>query len=73
MSIGGEYLKTVIKRFTDAKITAEKALEQLSESELFWSPNEESNSIAIVIMNLWEILKRKNRLWNCGNLVGIPF
>ncbi|PAE31357.1 DUF1572 family protein, partial [Bacillus sp. 7884-1] len=52
MSIGGEYLKTVIKRFTEAKITAEKAVEQLSESELFWSPNEESNSIAIIIKHM---------------------
>ncbi|MGM9978015.1 MAG: DUF1572 family protein, partial [Clostridium sp.] len=43
MNIGSEYLKTVIQRFTDAKITAEKALEQLSERELFWTPNEESN------------------------------
>jgi hypothetical protein len=52
MSIGGEYLKTVTHRFTEAKITAEKAMEQLTESELFWSPNEESNSIAIIIKHM---------------------
>jgi hypothetical protein len=52
MNIGGEYLKTVIKRFTEAKLTTEKAIDQLTESELFWSPNEESNSIAIIIKHM---------------------
>lgn len=31
MNMGNEYLKTVIQRFKDAKETAEKALEQLTE------------------------------------------
>jgi hypothetical protein len=52
MNIGREYLKTVIIRFKDAKVTAEKAIEQLSESELFWAPNEESNSIAIIVKHM---------------------
>lgn len=49
MNLGSEYLKTVIQRFEDAKVTAEKALEQLTESELFWAPNEESNSTAVIV------------------------
>ncbi|SFA85510.1 MULTISPECIES: DUF1572 family protein [unclassified Bacillus (in: firmicutes)] len=52
MNIGSEYLKTVIQRFMDAKVTAEKALEQLTESELFWAPNEESNSVAIFVKHM---------------------
>lgn len=36
----------------DAKVTAEKALEQLTESELFWAPNEESNSVAIIVKHM---------------------
>jgi hypothetical protein len=52
MNIGSEYLKTVIQRFMDAKVTAEKALEQLTESELFWAPNEESNSVAIIVKHM---------------------
>ena len=52
MSIGREYLRTVLQRFTEAKITAEKAIEQLTESELFWTPDEESNSIAIIIKHM---------------------
>lgn len=52
MNLGSEYLKTVIQRFEDAKGTAEKALEQLTESELFWAPNEESNSIAVIVKHM---------------------
>ncbi|CRK84803.1 DUF1572 family protein [Neobacillus massiliamazoniensis] len=52
MNIGGEYLKTVIQRFRETKITAEKAIQQLTESELFWSPNEESNSVAIIVKHM---------------------
>ena len=52
MSIGQTYLTAVTKRFIEAKITAEKAIEQLSDSELFWNPHEESNSIAIIIKHM---------------------
>ena len=45
-------MKAVTQRFMEAKITAEKAIEQLSESELFWTPDEESNSIAIIIKHM---------------------
>jgi hypothetical protein len=52
MNIGSEYLKTIMQRFTEAKITAEKAMEQLTETELFWSPNEESNSVATIVKHM---------------------
>ena len=52
MNIGSEYVTTVIQRFTDGKETAEKALDQLTEDELFWVPNEESNSIAVIIKHM---------------------
>lgn len=52
MNIAEEYLKTVTERFRETKITAEKAMAQLNESELFWFPNEESNSIAIILKHL---------------------
>jgi Protein of unknown function (DUF1572) len=35
MNIGQEYLRAVRERFLDMKTTAEKAMEQLSEEELF--------------------------------------
>ncbi len=52
MNIGSEYLKTIMQRFTEAKITAEKAMEQLTETELFWSPNVESNSVATIVKHM---------------------
>ena len=52
MNIGREYLKTVTQRFMDAKITAERAIHQLTESELFWSPNEESNSVSVIVKHM---------------------
>ncbi|WP_134701076.1 DUF1572 family protein [Ammoniphilus sp. YIM 78166] len=52
MSIGAEYLEVVKARFLDMKKTAEKAFEQLSEEELFWSLNEDSNSIVIIVKHI---------------------
>ncbi|MEH7549185.1 DUF1572 family protein [Neobacillus vireti] len=52
MNIGREYLKTVTQRFREMKINAEKAIEQLTESELFWSPNEECNNVAIIVKHM---------------------
>jgi hypothetical protein len=52
MSIGKEYLKVVRKQFLDMKMTAERAMEQLSDDELFYRLNEESNSIAIIVKHM---------------------
>jgi hypothetical protein len=52
LNIGGEYLITVTQQFRETKISAEKAMGQLTESELFWSPNEESNSVAIIVKHM---------------------
>jgi len=47
-----EYLSIVIQQFRHYKERAEKAIEQLSEEELHWKPNEVSNNIAIIIKHL---------------------
>lgn len=52
MTIGNEYLSTVIERFKEAKGTAEKAFEQLTDIQLFWTPNEESNSVAVIVKHM---------------------
>jgi hypothetical protein len=52
MSVGQEYLKVVRKQFLDMKMTAERAMEQLSDDELFYRFNEESNSIAIIVKHM---------------------
>lgn len=53
MNINEQYLASVKKRFLDQKKLAEKAIEQLDPILLFKSPNEDSNSIAVIIQHLW--------------------
>jgi Protein of unknown function (DUF1572) len=49
MSIGHEYLKIVINRFESVKSLGDKTIDQLSEEDIFWAYNSESNSAAIII------------------------
>lgn len=51
-SIGKEYLQSVIKRMKNYKGLAEKTFEQLEEKDFHFQPNEESNSIAIIIQHI---------------------
>jgi hypothetical protein len=51
-TIGKEYLVTVIRRVKYYKDLCEKAFEQLDEKDLHFRPNEESNSIAIIVQHL---------------------
>ena len=46
------YLESVKKQFEYYKSLGEKTFEQISEQKLFWQPNEESNSIAIIVKHL---------------------
>ena len=48
-----DYLASVKKHFANYKLMGEKAMEQLSEEDLFWQYNEQSNSIAIIVQHLW--------------------
>lgn len=52
--ISSEYIRVFKSRFKDMKFTADKAMEKLDEDMLFWSPNEQSISIAIIIMQMSE-------------------
>jgi len=47
------YLNNTIKVFTNYKSLADKAMEQLEDEQLFWQPNAESNSIAIIAKHMW--------------------
>jgi hypothetical protein len=51
-SIGNDYLETVIRRFKYYKDLADKAFNQVSETDLHYTPNEESNSIAVIIRHM---------------------
>jgi hypothetical protein len=46
------YLNSVKKRFEYYKTLGEKTFDQLSDEQLFWCYNEESNSIAMVVKHL---------------------
>ncbi len=47
------YLESVKKQFEYYKLLGDKTFRQLSEEDLFWQYNEESNSIAIIVKHLW--------------------
>jgi len=47
------YLQSSIKQFEYYKVLGEKTFAQLSEDNLFWQYNPESNSIAITVNHLW--------------------
>lgn len=48
-----DYLESVKKQFAYYKLLAEKTFDQVTEEQLFWQFNEESNSIAIIVKHLW--------------------
>lgn len=52
MSIGTEFLSTVIKRVKYYKDLADKTFAQLDDKDFLYQPNEESNSIAIIIQHM---------------------
>ena len=47
------YLPSIIKQFEYYKILGEKTFDQLSDDQVFWKANEESNSIANIVRHLW--------------------
>lgn len=47
------YLESVRKQFAYYQMLGEKTFEQLSEAQLFWRYNADSNSIAIIVKHLW--------------------
>lgn len=48
-----DYLVSVDKQFRYYKMLGEKTFYQLSDEELAWQYNPESNSIAIIVKHLW--------------------
>lgn len=47
-----EYLKSAKRQFLYYKQLGEGAMEQMKDEELFWQPNEESNSVATIVKHL---------------------
>ena len=47
-----DYLQSVLKQFAYYKLLGEKTFEQVPDEKLFWQPNKESNSIAVIVKHL---------------------
>jgi Protein of unknown function (DUF1572) len=52
MSIAQQYLKSIRKQFLAYKDLGEKAMAQLTDAQFFHQPEENANSIAIIIQHL---------------------
>jgi hypothetical protein len=52
MSLGKTYLDSAIKKLNAYKVLGDKTFEQLDDKDFYYSPNEESNSIAIIIQHV---------------------
>src|SRR2546430_4974411 len=52
MTIGSEFLDQSRKVFRSQKDLADRSIAQLQDAELFWQPDSESNSIAIIMKHM---------------------
>ena len=48
-----DYLNSVKKQFEYYKMLGEKTFDQLSDEQLFWQFNTESNSVATIVKHIW--------------------
>ena len=48
-----DYLESIQKQFDYYKMLGDKTMAQLSDEQLFWAFNEDSNSIAVIVKHLW--------------------
>jgi hypothetical protein len=48
-----EFIVSTKKQFEYYKMLGEKTFNQLSDEQLFWKFNEESNSIATIVKHMW--------------------
>lgn len=51
--VNTNYLESAKKQFEYYKMLGDKTLEQVTDEQLFWQYNNQSNSIAIIIKHLW--------------------
>ncbi|MCU7371012.1 DUF1572 domain-containing protein [Paucibacter sp. O1-1] len=48
-----DYLQSVRKQFEYYKMLGDKTIAQVTDEQLFWKYNEESNSMATIVKHLW--------------------
>lgn len=51
-ALGDRYLESARARFHGSKHLGDKTLSQLSEVDIFWQPNSETNSAALIVKHL---------------------
>lgn len=51
--MSNDYIDSIKKQFEYYKLLGERTFEQLTDEQLFWKYNEESNSIATIVKHLW--------------------
>jgi hypothetical protein len=51
-TLGGDFLAVVTNDFTRLKEMAEKVFQQLDDGDLFYKPDDESNSIAVIVKHM---------------------
>ena len=54
-----EFIRVVRKKFSELMKDVDKAIKQLEEDKLFWSPNNHSNSVDIIIKHISGNLKSR--------------
>lgn len=52
MQLAEGFLKDIIKRFNNYKDLGDKTFEQLNDEDVVYQPNEQSNSIAMIVQHL---------------------
>ena len=53
MSFGLEYIASAKKQLKCYKLLGDKTMAQLSDEELFWQYNTDSNSVALIVQHMW--------------------
>jgi hypothetical protein len=53
LELEADYLESVKKQFAYYKMLGDKTFAQLSDDQLFWQYNADSNSIATIVKHLW--------------------
>lgn len=51
--MAGNYLESTRKQFEYYKLLGDKTFAQLSDEQLYWQYNADSNSVAIIVKHLW--------------------
>ncbi len=51
--MAGSYLESTRKQFEYYKLLGDKTFAQLSDEQLYWQYNADSNSVAIIVKHLW--------------------